>query len=517
MERKVRKEKKSMISIRYTSPGDSMRRLPRALLRIFSVALVHGCIAATQPGTLDTSFDPGQGANGQVLALAPQGDGKIFIAGRFNEFVGVHRKGIARLNEVGNLNTNFVPADLYSSWSGFHPPDPLALRSVVAQEDGKVVVAGNAAKPVNVFWPIGSARFNEDGSLDSSFNSNHDHDISNNPFGTVVALQSDGKLLATGWDAPYRLTPSCNLYRFNADGTVDTNFVGSYWGASQLSLPVPAVPHIDAIALQPGGKIIIGGLFTEIVRIPLEERTNPIPWKSLARLNSDGTLDTSFRFQGFSNLNPPWSLPTISAIVTQPDGKIIAGGPGQFFRLEADGTPDPGFNSSAVTFSYIWPGHYIGSIALQRNGQVLIGGAFNCRVGNSTVTTGLARLNPDGSLDTSFAILPDTAGVSAISSQPDGQILICGTFSQIGGVPRNGIARINGAPGMQLFAPAREGNNFQVSLPTVSGKSYSLEWSEGLTGEIWQSTPAVAGDGTIKSFGDSSANSTRRFYRIRVE
>jgi hypothetical protein len=149
MERKVRKEK-SMISISYTSPGDSMKRLPRALLRIFSVALVHGCIASTQPGTLDTSFDPGQGANGQVLALGTQSDGKIFIPGKFTEFVGVQRKGIARLNEDGSLNTNFVPADLYSSYSFPIPPDPLALRSVVAQEDGKVVVAGNAAKPVNV-------------------------------------------------------------------------------------------------------------------------------------------------------------------------------------------------------------------------------------------------------------------------------------------------------------------------------------------------------------------------------
>ena len=486
------------------------------VLRILPVAMVHclSCIAATQPGTLDTSFDPGTGANGQVLAVATQGDGKIFIAGKFTEFVGVHRKGIAKLNEDGSLNTNFVPADLYSSYSFPYPPDQLALRSVVAQDDGKVVVAGNAAKPVNVLWPIGSARFNEDGSLDSSFNSNHDHDISNKPFGTVVALQSDGKLLATGWDAPYRWTPSCNLYRFNADGTVDTNFVGSDWGASQLSLPVPAVPHIDAIALQPGGKIIIGGLFTEIVRIPLSERTNPIPWKSLARLNSDGTLDTSFRFQGFSNLNPPWSLPTISAIVTQSDGKIIAGGPGQPFRLEADGTPDPGFNSSAVTFSY---SQYIASIALQRNGQVLFGGAFTCRVGNSNVTTGLARLNPDGSLDTSFTVLPDTAGVSAISTQPSGQILIAGAFSQVGGVPRNGIARINGAPGMQLFGPARNGTGFQVSCPTEAGKSYYLEASDSAVGRSWRPLPVVRGDGVIKTFSDPNTSSSQRFYRIRVE
>jgi len=496
-----------MISLTYTKVRVALKRVPFVAPWIFSLALVHCCIAGAQPGTLDTSFDLGQGANGQVLALATQSDGKIFVTGNFNEFAGVHRKGIARLNEDGSLNTNFVPADLYSSWSWPTPPDPLALRSVVAQDDGQVIVAGNVAKPVSRYWPLGITRFKPDGSLDSFF------DTTRGPFGDAIAVQSDGKILASSWDHPYRGTPGCVISRFNADGTSDTNFVAGY-GKASTQLPVPDIPHIYAIAQQFDGKIIIGGHFTVLDTPPFFTSTDPFPWNSLARLNSDGTLDSSFGFRGFANLRPSYSFPAISAIGGQTDGKIIVGGAEQLFRLKADGTPDPSFSTTTVSFSF---GQYIRSIALQRNGQVLIGGAFTCRVGNSTVTTGLARLNPDGSLDTSFAVLPDTAGVYAISTQPDGQILIGGAFSQVGGVPRNGIARINGNAGMQLFAPTRNGNSFQVACPTVAGKSYSLEWSDGLTAGAWQLGPAVSGDGTIKMFADPEANLSQRFYRIRVD
>ena len=501
-----------MISRNCTTPSVSLKRVA-GVRQICSLAMIHclSCLAATQPGTLDTSFDPGTGVNGQVLAVATQGDGKIFIAGKFTEFRGVHRKGIARLNEDGSLNTTFVPADLYSSYSGPEPPDPLALQSVVAQDDGKVIVAGNIAKPESAtsMWPLSIARFKRDGSIDSFFE-NHKNIA---PFGDAIAVQSDGKILLSKWDRPYRWTPSCAIDRFNADGTSDTNFVLGY-GTASTQLPVPDIPHIYAIAQQLDGKIIIGGHFTAFNTPPFFTSTNPFPWNSLARLNSNGTFDSSFGFRGFANLSPSYFFPTISAIVVQTDGKIIVGGAEQLLRLEADGTTDPSFNPNAVSFSF---GKYIRSIALQRNGQVLIGGTFTCRVGNSNVTTGLARLNPDGSLDMSFAILLDTAGVSAISTQPDGQILIVGTFSQVGGVPRNGIARINGAPSMQLFAPARDGNNFQVSCPTVAGKSYVLEYCDGLTGGSWQPTPAVTGDGTIKTFRDASVSSSLRFYRIRVD
>ncbi|RMH34509.1 MAG: hypothetical protein D6687_03815, partial [Acidobacteria bacterium] len=133
--------------------------------------------------------------------------------------------------------------------------------------------------------------------------------------------------------------------------------------------------------------------------------------------------------------NPNVGNNTVFAIAIEPDGQILIGGSftsvggqtrNRIARLNPDGSLDTSFNPNANGTVF--------AIALEPDGQILIGGSFTS-VGGQTRNR-IARLNPDGSLDTSFN--PDANNtVSAIAIEPDGQILIGGSFTSVGGQTRN--------------------------------------------------------------------------------
>ena len=157
---------------------------------------------------------------------------------------------------------------------------------------------------------------------------------------------------------------------------------------------------------------------------------------------SDGSLDTSFNPGSVANSG-------VLSIASQPDGKILIGGwltqyngttRNDIARLNSDGSLDTSFNPGSGVHGSI------SSIALQPDGKILIGGEFTQY--NGTTRNNIARLNPDGSLDTSFD--PGSGADSSISSialQPDGKILIGGGFTEYNGTPRNNIARLNSSGG----------------------------------------------------------------------
>ncbi|MBU1615237.1 delta-60 repeat domain-containing protein, partial [bacterium] len=166
------------------------------------------------------------------------------------------------------------------------------------------------------------------------------------------------------------------IARLNPDGTLDITFD-----------PSPNVNgSIHSIAVQPDGKILIGGWFTKIAGTT----TNYI-----ARLNPDGTLDTTF--DPSPNVNG-----SIHSIAVQPDGKIFVGGYSpsiagkKIARLNPDGTLDTTFDPNVNA-------HFgIGSILIQPDGKVLIGGHFPTIAG--LTRDNITRLNPDGTLDTTFKV-----------------------------------------------------------------------------------------------------------------
>jgi len=112
-----------------------------------------------QPGTLDTAFDPGLGADNDVFTTAIQPDGKIIIGGQFTAYNGTTRNRVARLNADGSLDTAFDPG------SG---ANNTVLTSAL-QSDGKIIIGGefNSLNGTNI---RAIARINADGSFDKSFN-----------------------------------------------------------------------------------------------------------------------------------------------------------------------------------------------------------------------------------------------------------------------------------------------------------------------------------------------------------
>ena len=303
-----------------------------------------------QPGALDPTFNPGMGVDGSAVNdIVLQPDGKVLIAGWFDEYNGVVQRNVARINSNGTLDASFVLGLLSNS------VDLIAL-----QADGKILCAG----------PFGNgiSRLNSDGSIDPSF--------------------------VCGWDV------------YNT---------------------------IDAIAAQPDGKILIGGIFTLY---------NGTARNGIARLNGDGSLDTSFDpGDGLTGT----TLPTVGRFALQPDGKILIGGRfaaydgtarSRIARLNSDGSLDTSFDPG--TGSDDW----VGEIAVRPDGRIMIAGYFDTY--NGIARNRIARINSDGSLDTSFdpGEGPDDS-IYTMALQPDGKVVLGGLFTEWAGTDQNMIARIN--------------------------------------------------------------------------
>jgi uncharacterized delta-60 repeat protein len=206
---------------------------------------------------------------------------------------------------------------------------------------------------------------------------------------------------------------------------------------------------VYVVVVQPDGKILIGGGFTSVLGVTRNR---------IARLNPDGTLDTTFD-PNVTNANlegpPPPQLVVIS-IALQADGKILVGG----FFTSIGGQPrnniarlDPvtgladSWDPNATGSEQAFP---VQSIVVQADGKILVGGDFDS-IGGQT-RNNIARLDATTGLADSFD--PNATGdpfgsvVYSIVLQADGKILTGGAFASIGGQPRNNIARLDPTTGL---------------------------------------------------------------------
>jgi uncharacterized delta-60 repeat protein len=208
---------------------------------------------------------------------------------------------------------------------------------------------------------------------------------------------------------------------------------------------------VSAMALQTDGKLLIGGDVRSV---------NGVVCHGLARLHSDGRLDESFA--PASN-----SVPSVMALAVQPDGKVLAAvhhsavsqATSHLARLLADGSVDGSFSAQAGESH----DGLIHAIAVQPDGKILMAGSFLTI--NGLPRRGIARLHPDGSLDLSFN--PGSgAEVQNLVLQPDGRIVVVGAFNQFNGVPRGGVARLNadGSLDLGFDTDLVEGGPFSVAL-----------------------------------------------------
>ncbi len=300
-------------------------------------------------GSLDASFDPGVGPNDEVCSVVVQGDGKILIGGYFTTCGGLDRRHVARLNADGGVDLSFSPGAVADN----------SVYSVAVQSDGKVLICGSFDYLNNGFPCLGIARLNVNGSLDTSFNPG-----TPGPSNAVnsIAVQSDSEILVGGqFTVINNSTNRGRIARFGPSGTLDSGFT-TVTGADSI---------VSCIALQSDGRILVGGHFLSY---------DGTSRQFIARLNSNGTLDNAFDVGTGASSN-------VNAIALQSDGKVIIGGDfasfngtpcGHVARLNTDGSLDSGFAAGAGTNGPVF------AIAVQSDGVVLIGGSFGSWDGGNT-------------------------------------------------------------------------------------------------------------------------------------
>jgi uncharacterized delta-60 repeat protein len=362
-------------------------------------------------GTLDTNFNVGgSGPANSVLDIVVLGDGKILIAGSFASYNGAVINKIVRLNSNGTLDTTFNSGGAGATGTG-------RITSIVVQTDGKIVAAGESITGYNGIISNGIFRMNADGTFDSSFVSG----FATSPFNIQqIASQTDGKIVIAGSFTLYGGVTKNGVIRVNSNGTVDTGF-------NSAGVGVATNFEVAGLAIQTDGKILIGGNFP---------RYNTISRNRIARLNIDGTLDTTF--------NPPLFESSVESIAVQTDGKIIAVGTFDVFSIGDETIPiiKLNINGSLDSTPLIITDNIGYHAVLQPDNKILLTGFFNdFPLGTSS---GILRLNSNGSIDSAFnTSLTGFGVINSIVQQSDGKTIVGGRFRKVNGGFSNNIARFN--------------------------------------------------------------------------
>jgi uncharacterized delta-60 repeat protein len=387
-------------------------RLPATVLMLFCSSLLPAALFA-QAGTLDPTFDPGTGANDIVYTTSIQSDQSILIGGSFTTFNGVSRTRIARVLSNGTLDASF---DVGTGANN-------KVEKII-QSNGKILVGGWFTN----YNAIGRNRMmslNDDGSVNTNFAMGNGI----NPYIKCIVKETDFTTIIAGNFSGLTIggpSRKC-IARIDVNGAVDPSFNPGTGANSAIGL----------MAYQSTGKLIITGAFTTY---------NGIARPGIARVNSDGSLDTNF--------DPGTGADqSITGIGIQDDGKIVIGG---FFsnyngvprkgvaRLLPDGSLDASFNPGAGANSYV------SALVLQSDGKIIIAGGFTAYDG--TPRSKIARLHFGGALDTSFdpGFGPSGGDITTMEMQFNGRIVLGGFFTSYNGTSRNHIARIYGSPPLDV-------------------------------------------------------------------
>jgi uncharacterized delta-60 repeat protein len=403
--------------------------------------------AAGAAGSLDSSF----GGDGKVttnfttgddlaLSVAVQVDGKIVAAGGAPGSGG--RFAVARYNGDGTLDSTFSADGKVTT--NFTSGRDFAA-GVAVQADDRIVAAGTANFSGDARLAL--ARYNPDGTLDTTFDG--DGKVTTNltsSFDAIysVVIQSDGKIVVAGATGS---GGSFAIARYNTDGTLDTTFSGDGHVATNFA---SGYDFADDVTIQADGKIVAAGAANYF---------GGDPKFALARYNTDGTPDTTFGGDGKVTTNFTGGDDFAFGVAVQPaDGKIVAagraGGSGGMFaltRYNTDGTLDATFSGDGKATTNFTGGYdYADDVAVQPvDGKIVAAGSANAFGGNPTF--GVARYDPDGTVDTTFTadgrVTTDFTGGAdfavGVALQADGKIVAAGRAGGSGG--RFGLVRYLGS------------------------------------------------------------------------
>lgn len=269
-------------------------------------------------GILDTNFNTTgivttstKDANSEIgWSIATQTDGKIILAGEseFDDGLGLRENiTIIRYKSDGSLDNEFNNTGIVTTTIGTHS----FASSVTLQPNGKIIAAGGGDSALAV------VRYNDDGSLDAEFNGTGivTTTIGSRSSASSVMYQPNGKIIvAGGSDDDFALA------RYNPDGSLDTSF-------NQTGIVTTSVQgdesSASSVAIQSNGKMVVAGISGEFNAPPIGDLIGDI---ALLRYNPDGSLDTTFQGTGIVTTSLSDTRDDPRSMVIQPDGKIIVAG-----------------------------------------------------------------------------------------------------------------------------------------------------------------------------------------------
>lgn len=390
--------------------------MKKILLAVFSILCLS--IIFAQPGTIDPTFNIGTGSNNTILYIKALADGKILVAGSFNNMNGDTRKGIIRLNADGSVDPTF-------STAGQGPNHE--VHTVAQSANGKLMIGGFFQQ---YSFPTNQTvnrimRLKADGSVDSTFNFGPSYGA-DNLVKTITEI-SPNRYFVGGLFTSMNGTTRNYMAAIDSTGALDAGFTpgtgANSWVMTSLKLP--------------DGSIILGGEF---------EQYNGNWRRKLCKINTNGQLDANFNNTGFSG----GASGQILTIAAQSDGKIIVGGAfssynninhGYIVRLNSTASAIDATFNTGTGFNGT-----VSSIVIQSDGKILVGGNFTEY--NGQAVKNIARLNTNGTLDNTFDIGTGfNFDVKVVAVDSEERVLAGGWFTSYNGTTGvNRITRLIGKP-----------------------------------------------------------------------
>ncbi len=388
---------------------------------------------AARPGSLDSTF----GSKGIVTtvvgddafanAIVAEPDGKLVAAGSSS----IGSQGVfalARYRENGSLDKSFGDGGIVDTPIG---STDYSANALVEQPDGKLVVAGESSNGTQHSFAL--ARYESNGSLDPSFGSGGTvtTTIGTNSGVEALVLLPDGKVVAAGYsDDGTQAGEVFALARYNKNGSLDSSF-GS---GGIVTTPIGYGAEAFALAVNPNGELVAAGYSYQSI-----DHGDPISVFTLARYKTNGALDSAFGSGGIADAgNNGFAFGVANAIVVLPDGSLFTSGvfndPSylRFVHFGARG----GIDSAVATSFRV--GSDLGARGLVRQRDGLLDAAFEGTSESGHAQVEVARVDEFGDPDPSFGsgglamanlgpgVAPAVLG-GALAMQPDGKLVAAGS------------------------------------------------------------------------------------------
>ena len=397
--------------------------LGSADLKIANNQLVNGFVRLNPDGSIDDTFELQARISdrGRLLDIIVQPDGKIIVSG--SGIFPDHPSDIIRFNEDGSIDDSF---NLDEDFKG--------VPNVELQPDGKIVLVSFD------LFPNPLRRLNPDGSFDDTFF------VGSGPssYGEGnfdIRSQQDGKIIVVGSFSQFNDTDVNGIVRLNLDGTIDSDFdVGTGMEVNS------GFALLRTLTIQSDGKIVLAGNFDSF---------NGYEADGIVRLNPDGSVDPSFQIP---------ALPTIGSIKVLPDDKILITTTSYLFRLQSNGRRDASFRPGRVD-NLTTNGIGYPLQAVQTDDKIVVAGDFMSYSNYEEMRIGLMVIENNGDLTDFDAQIGGIPHIYTTEVQEDNKIIVGGKFLAIEDSPANNLGRINadGSPDEQFNSNLGEGFDRRIN------------------------------------------------------